>query len=500
LRIDRVFISANPYNIKVARAIADDENYRRGVVEIIWDDSLLQDESNEHDDSSGDTVSEDDSHDEPPAWFRRKIQKNLAYILNQRRSPDNRSLPMHVAKAQRAAALMSAKEAWSYYQTLVRQQGVILRSGEAAADISALHYALERFPSLKRITITPAAHGVLFHPLYETPMIRAFPRDFNYPIPYDWFLKRTAVMEPQAFPPGNLRFPFQHTWRGFHIVTRALAEVRDHRVTELVLDACTLLCGITCRIFDGNCREYDDLVTLLRRPGFRRLDLALIVGQEGHRDWVSFRNGNLSQMLAAARDLEHVSLSTTVDPDPVYDSEGGGDGHERNLIPLKSIFPVDKWPRLRHLKLSRFLVKQSDVVGFLVALPETLRSVELSFLLFLDGGGNYKDMLDEMRERLTSWREREEWSRPRVTIGIEWRPGVVLMGRAIWVDREIGEFLYGAGENPFARGPTKNRIPYGCGVVRDVFEPEYERPYANWETMENLGYYPKSKRRVKERT
>lgn len=229
---------------------------------------------------------------------------------------------------------------------------------------------------------------------------------------------------------------------------------------------------------------------LCSRPGFRHLDLALIVGEEGYEDWASFRNGNLRRMLAAAQDLEHVSLSTTVDADPIADAEEGGDGHVRNFIPLKSIFPVDRWPSLRHLTLSRFLVMQVDVVELLAALPETLRSVELSFLLFLDRGGNYRDMLDLMRERLSSWREREEWARPRVTIGVKENSSIILMGRDIWVDKEIGEFLYGHGENPFDIR-CKNIPMFGYGLVRDVFEPEFERPFVDWVTMEDLGYYEK---------
>lgn len=45
---------------------------------------------------------------------------------------------------------------------------------------------LQRFPSLKRITITPTTHRWLFCPLYETPTIRILPYSFNYPIPHSW--------------------------------------------------------------------------------------------------------------------------------------------------------------------------------------------------------------------------------------------------------------------------------------------------------------------------
>lgn len=42
LRLDRVFLSANPRNIEVFRAIADHSVLREGVVEIIWDDARLK--------------------------------------------------------------------------------------------------------------------------------------------------------------------------------------------------------------------------------------------------------------------------------------------------------------------------------------------------------------------------------------------------------------------------------------------------------------------------
>ncbi|GAM43674.1 hypothetical protein TCE0_060r18676 [Talaromyces pinophilus] len=41
LRLSRVFLSANPLNIEVFRAIADHEEFRHNIVEIIWDDARL---------------------------------------------------------------------------------------------------------------------------------------------------------------------------------------------------------------------------------------------------------------------------------------------------------------------------------------------------------------------------------------------------------------------------------------------------------------------------
>lgn len=41
LRLQRVFLSANPLNIAVFRAVADHEKFRHQVTEIVWDDARL---------------------------------------------------------------------------------------------------------------------------------------------------------------------------------------------------------------------------------------------------------------------------------------------------------------------------------------------------------------------------------------------------------------------------------------------------------------------------
>lgn len=41
LHFSRIFLSANPRNIEVARGVAGHEKFRHGVKEIIWDDALF---------------------------------------------------------------------------------------------------------------------------------------------------------------------------------------------------------------------------------------------------------------------------------------------------------------------------------------------------------------------------------------------------------------------------------------------------------------------------
>ena len=157
LHLDRVFLSANPRNIEVARAIADHETFRHGILEIIWDDALFVHDiprPNEQILLLMDSSTPPRKERDPPRWFERACKENIENLKHRKvtkRDPD-----------------LSFSESWDYYQKLLEQQEEVLVSG---ADADALRYALERFPSLRRIIITPAAHGKLDAPLYETPVI-----------------------------------------------------------------------------------------------------------------------------------------------------------------------------------------------------------------------------------------------------------------------------------------------------------------------------------------
>lgn len=255
------------------------------------------------------------------------------------------------------------------------------------ADVEALKYGVQRFPALRRVTITPAAYGSLFMLLYEIPMIRALPSNFNYPIPHTWPLELNEQKTWESSSEAE-----KDTWRGFRAVTRTLAAAANlegnltYSVTDLIVDVNNLLTGLNAHIFNEECVEQRDLVTLLRRtnPNFRRLDLVLGVGCLEHSGWRAFRSGCLRRTLTEAPALDHISLKTDMAdmPDPNWMGMPAGDHH---FIPLRDIFPVDIWKNLRHFGLSRFAVRQNDLLLFLQALPATLRSVELSILFFLEG-------------------------------------------------------------------------------------------------------------------
>ncbi|KAG6357761.1 hypothetical protein INS49_013640 [Diaporthe citri] len=502
LRLHRVFISAHHRDVQVLRAIADSDAFRSGVTELIWDDARLSNFphlAQAHDENVKDNNSEthDNNDSEVPKWFVDACNGNID-DLNSRKGLDA-DRPEHAAQAEQLNTRLPAAACWAHYRELLQQQDAVLSSG---ADEAAFRYALQQFPSLERVTITPAAHGWLFSPLYETPTIRTLPNGFNYPIPRGW---PTA---PDGCPPHSMRpWPgdgegeaYKDQWRGVRLALRVLAEPQtEHSVTEFVLDAHHLDTGLNCRIFEHPAAqasaEYTNLCALLRRPGFARLGLALAVGGQEHLGWPALRGGHLRAALEGAPDLRHFSLRTNVVPDP--DARAlvrGSGGNAEHHVPLGILWPVESWTRLRHFGLSGFLVTQEDVISLLRALPGSLRSVGLSFLHFVDNGGDWRGLLGEMRDTL-DWREREAACRPDVVVGHALI--VPRCGRAVWADREaVGSFLYGDGPNPFGDEgePAPNQIVMGngAGVERDALDPSHERPYVdNFELM-RLGLVKKA--------
>jgi hypothetical protein len=441
----RVFLSANLLNIKVFRAIADHDGFRRGVVDIIWDDTRLVSEMPVDEDQEYFAESLMAKFEIPikdvtnvPQWFVGMCLWNFDHL---RIRPGSFDLPLKVS--------------WAYYRRLLRQQKDVLDSG---ADVEALRYGLEHFPALRKITITAAAHGRLDLPLYETPMIRAFPVGFNYCILPAWPL-RFGPIEGDAYNVGSWDRD-KMIWRGFCLVMQELAKASGHNVSDLTIDSHFFDTGLNCRVFDGPCEEYDNLVALLQRPGFSRLDLALFADGQNHvgQAWSSLRSGYLKHALGEASDLRDLNLRFTVDYGPIW---WGMDHHlDKQLIPLRNILPIDKWKKLRHFGLSGLLVEVADLLSILATLPTTLRSVELSFLEFVENSqfanqsSGYCSLLMGICNTL-GWCYRAVGERPFITMHL---PGSV-DGRRSYncFDEAVNNFLYRQGSNPFDKVDQ-----YGC--------------------------------------
>ncbi|KAH6967923.1 hypothetical protein BKA56DRAFT_597395 [Ilyonectria sp. MPI-CAGE-AT-0026] len=464
LHIDRVFLSANPIDIKVLRAIAKHETYRHGVVELIWDDARL--------DAPPDLPTQDIFQGIDTfwkSWYEEACESNAEEAEHRKGSDVDR--PDHAARDRWITAQPSTEVLLLHFKKMFSEQCDVSRTNR---DASALKYALARFPSLRKITLTPATHGVPFTPLYQTPMIRALPYGYNYPIPRGWPVKEPGgwggmpSWQSSSSEEDGLD---KNKWRGFCIITQTLAREK-HNISEFVVDVSLLNTGLNIYMFDKPCDEYNDFVTMLRKPGFRRIDLAFLVDRRDFHSWDAFANGRLRSALALATDLDHVSLSTNVPYE--VGNRIWAENNITHFVPLRAIFSVKNWPKLGHFGLSGFVVQQDDIISLLAALPPTLRSVELSFLYFLEGHGTNREFLAAMRDTL-DWRERPVSERPRITMGWQMDGVVPKDGRALWVDEQVNEFVYGHGENPF-REDIPNQISTGAGTRRDIFEPAYERP------------------------
>lgn len=486
LRLSRVFISANPLNIQVFRAIADHDHFRHQVTEIIWDDVLLSRSTTgsgeEDEDDKYDSKDDGEDYDSDPDGAYPPPQRGVPYwfVVACRQSENSLKRKDDEGLVVLDTELPIA-ESWRVYKQLLQQQDDVLASD---ADVEALRYGLERFPALKRITLTAATHGVLDYPMYKTPMIRGFPVGFRYPVDCGRWPPREeeALWAPYECLPWDLETE-RAKWRGFSIVMRELARhiqaSKICSVPEFVIDVDELETGLSCRVFDKPCEEYDNLVTILQQPGFGRLDLALLADgqyygsddwrreeylqQREPEGWSSFRSGYLKRAFESVEDPYHISLR--VQAEHRYCRRYLTERDFGPWLPLDSIMPVGKWKKLRHLGISGLIVDIDDLIHVLAAQPSTLRSVELSFLIFRKLTEGYYDLLEAMRGELR-WKERNDIERPRVTIHRQ----ASMVHEYTCYDNAVYDFLYQGAQNPFSPG-----LPHRC-VGRFRAHPRFQCP------------------------
>lgn len=482
LRFNRVFISANPRNVDVLLGVANHNVFRHSVKEIIWDDSVLPEIPRRNSDEPR-GYRADENENETNAHAANEDQNDISrgfvhlckhsMSLTSGRAQDKNKYQGENQVQKQLQSLMPSRDSLAHYQDLLRQQSEVLSSG---SDEQAFRHAVQRFPRLTKVTVTPAAHGFLFMPLFQTPMIRALPFGFVYPVIRTWPSDEALEYgSPENCPEGWGNDDERKQWRGFCTVTNVLADYADSlQISELVVDNHTLPTGIDYTLFDKPNAEYDSLCKIVARPDFRRIVLSLTTGCRADfdaEDWNIYRNGRISCLLAKAIGLEEVVLKSDYGLNswscPMQDS-----------ISLFDLFPIEDLSRrhLKHFGLPGMQVAQDDLISFLGKLPPTLKSVNLSFLSLAEGHGNHADMLANIRDKL-SWRNRP--ASQRIKVSISMKLNQYHKGRYVCLDKEVQEYLYGDGPPPFIaqEGRTASLFSYGTGIVHDEFDPSFVVPY-----------------------
>ncbi|EXK36027.1 hypothetical protein FOMG_09216 [Fusarium oxysporum f. sp. melonis 26406] len=314
LQISRVFISPNPRNLYVVRSIANHKTYRLGVKEVIWDDAILiplKRDGRQVDDYSDESEEEEceEKNNEVRkcfAWYTRGCKRNIKAAKD--RMVGQMSQPDTVSKQHQLDNVMSYRDSFEYYKVLGSQQRYIIAS---KTDEDIFRHALQQFPKLKRVIVTPAAHGYLFEPLYKTPMIRSFPYGFIYPVPRgwpnSWPRRHWALVMPWI---GDEAIDEDKTqWHGFRIGTKVLAK-ENHKITELVFDYYQRNTGISHFALNRGTEEYTNFCDMVKRPGLQKLQLSLLVGLYIGEEYEIYDQWYLRDALFEATDMRHFSFHT----------------------------------------------------------------------------------------------------------------------------------------------------------------------------------------------
>ena len=506
LRLDRVFISANPLNIHVVEEVANHEYFRKGVTEIIWDETYFEwrettppnykYKNNEFRFAFG-----------CPEWYLMRGRSAIIELAESKGNDAVANRPDLSARMRELAAAMPPWESYHYYWNLVKQERWMLRTG---ADWKVFEYALDRFPSLRRITISTKTHGKLFMPRYKTPLIRSFSYGFVYALPGPWPFPdahRTSRIMWKDKSADSCK-DYRIFRRGLCSALRILAKHDKHKVSEFIVEDHELREGDWHRPYkrfpvqsgeytirmDDQGYAFDDLHSLIQRPGFQRLRLH----QEHYRHLAkALKNGESLRSLCMygnERPFRELPLST----------------------PALNYFlalPGCLVQRLHNLVLEKVLVNKNRLVKLLDSMI-SLQSLELRSIVFEDYGGyeleilhglsryrtcNPREFLFDLRDK-TGWRYRT--LRPTVVIVLskifpDWPES-----QTVKLDSEISDFLYRYCDAPFL--PSEYIDPStgwrhekfrpvheycaGKGIVTlEELDPASERPNVDRNTLKQLG-------------
>lgn len=84
----------------------------------------------------------------------------------------------------------------------------------------------------------------------------------------------------------------------------------------------------------------------------------------------------------------------------------------------------------------------------------------------------------------TLWGDRDVATRPKLTIGLPLMHRGI--GRGQWIEKDVHDFTYGEGGNSFS-SRVHCSTPVGVGILKDAFDPNFERPNVNQDDLIEMG-------------
>lgn len=353
-------------------------------------------------------------------------------------------------------------------------------------------------------------------PFYETPMIRGFPHGFMYPPPFYFRLYHYNLDQDSRFlwqdDPIEPKPKYNPSRRGLCAALRVLAKARTHSISEFIVEDAV---GLNYRPKFSEQEGYtlEDLIALVQRPGFRRLDLPICPSDLQP----------VCKTLEKAESLQSLSLAgvdriRAPEEQPLVYHETKAERRKRDLksedyLPVLSQFPVQQ---LTNLTLEAVVLDKDPLVALLSSLT-SLRSLKLRGVTYRNYGEdgiqgllyicqNHGELLSDIRDK-TDWRGRTV--RPKVTILL--RDPNWAVGQMVRLDSDIDKFLYGNGENPFrlynfafitdrnmmSVDMAMHKLCKGKGTMLDEYDPDYEQPDVGDSTLlanrNSTGYWPRGK-------
>ncbi|KAI4672500.1 uncharacterized protein J4E78_001001 [Alternaria triticimaculans] len=327
LRIDRVYISPNRANLDYLHQIMAHPTYKNRVLEIVWDDALLNEYSTL--DEFRQAVLADERE------VTRAIESRLeeAMELYGDENPEHRSLSVadliedgrltEIAKGillryddhfsrdvlARNATMMSIEDSYALYQELYRQEQELV---EQQVDAAALHEALASFPSVKRITTTidvwPAWN---VSPRYNTPYHRSLPMGFRKPTIWPWLRppqEAERIYDQWSSRAANPKDNGESLPRGYGVVVDAILAMPNPRIEKFIVESEHQARQYHhCFIAKAASHNYQITKQMFQRTPLKHVKLTVTPSNDYLYDEESLTN--LQSLLAELRYLEHLDLS-----------------------------------------------------------------------------------------------------------------------------------------------------------------------------------------------